>query len=59
MVLVTEDFWYQGDFVSRSLGMSGLPKARLPHPVSGTGEHSITAIAESVVGDILDLFKND
>ncbi|NND53484.1 MAG: hypothetical protein HKN56_00750 [Gammaproteobacteria bacterium] len=53
VALVTEDFWPQGDFVARSLGMPDAPRVRLPHPVAGTGEANLKRVAAAVVDDIL------
>lgn len=53
VALVTEDFWPQGDFVARSVGMPSAPRVQLPHPVAGTGEARMLAIAEEVVDDIV------
>ena len=48
VALVTEAFWPQGDFVAQSLGMPDAPRVRLPHPVSGTGNENIAAVADDV-----------
>ena len=48
VALVTEEFWSQGDFVARSLGMSGIPRVKLPHPVAGTGVAKMREVAESI-----------
>jgi len=53
VALVTDEFWPQGDFVADSFGMPDVPRVRLPHPVAGTGEASLRAIAERVVPAIL------
>ena len=52
--LVTEEFWEQGKFVARSLGMPDVPRVQLPHPIAGTGEENIRQVAEGVVDQILD-----
>ena len=52
--LVTEEFWEQGNFVARSLGMPDLPRVQLPHPIAGTGDENIRQVAEDVVDQILD-----
>ncbi len=52
--LVTEEFWEQGNFVARSLGMPDVPRVQLPHPIAGTGEENIRQVAEDVVDQILD-----
>jgi hypothetical protein len=48
VALVTEEFWSQGDFVARSLGMPDVPRIQLPHPVAGTGVVNIREVAESI-----------
>lgn len=58
MALVTEDYWPQGDFVAKSLGMPDVPRVKLPHPVAGTGEANLSRIAEQVVDDIVSKFKS-
>ena len=55
--LVTEEFWAQGNFVARSLGMPDVPRVQLPHPIAGTGEANIQVIAENLVEEILDSFS--
>ena len=57
VALVTEEFWSQGDFVAESLGMSEIPRVQLPHPVAGTGAEKITAVADSVAGQILSALE--
>ena len=53
VALVTEDFWPQGDFVARSLGMPSAPRVKLPHPVAGTGSANLRAVADQVVDEIV------
>ena len=53
VALVTEEFWSQGDFVAESLGMSDIPRVKLPHPVAGTGEASMQQIARDIVPAVL------
>ena len=48
MSLVTDEFWAQGDFAARSVGMPDAPRVRLPHPVAGSGIENMTMVA----GDI-------
>ena len=48
VALVTEEFWSQGDFVARSLGMPGIPRVKRPHPVAGTGVAKLREVAESI-----------
>ena len=57
VALVTEKFWPQGDFVARSLGMPGVPRVRLPHPVAGTGAESMQRIAEAIAPAVLDALR--
>jgi len=58
VALVTEDYWPQGDFVAKSLGMPNVPRVQLPHPVAGTGETNLSRIAEQGVDDIVSTFKS-
>jgi hypothetical protein len=53
VALVTEEFWSQGDFVARSLGMPDIPRVRLPHPVAGTGRVNMRKVAESIAPQVL------
>lgn len=48
VALVTEEFWSQGDFVARSLGMPDVPRVKLPHPVAGTGKVNMRQVAEAI-----------
>jgi len=45
--------------VANSLGMPGLPRVMLPHPVAGLGEAKIKLIADDVIEGILDSFVNE
>ena len=54
MCLITDDFWPQAEFVAESVGMPDIPMVRLPHPVAGTGEVRIRAIADSIVDEVLE-----
>ena len=53
VALVTEDFWPQGDFIARSLGMPDIPRVRLPHPVAGTGKANLRKVAEEIAPRVL------
>ena len=48
VALVTEEFWSQGEFVAKSLGMPGVPRIKLPHPVAGTGQANMREVAEAI-----------
>ena len=58
VALVTDDFWAQGDFVARSVGLPDLPRVRLPHPVAGTGTPNMVKVAEAVAGQIIAAFES-
>ena len=58
VTLITEDFWEQGSFVAKSLGMPDIPRVKLPHPIAGLGEEKISLVAEGIIEDILDSFLN-
>lgn len=53
MALVTEEFWAQGDFVARSVGMPDIPRIRLPHPVAGTGGAHMAEVAGDITPHIV------
>ena len=57
VALVTEEFWPQGDFVARSLGMSGVPRVRLPHPVAGTGQANLQAVAAGIAPAVISALE--
>jgi hypothetical protein len=57
VALVTDKFWAQGDFVARSVGMPDIPRARLPHPVAGTGEANMANVAATIAPRILALLS--
>ncbi len=54
VALVTDDFWAQGDFVARSVGLPDVPRVRLPHPVAGTGGANMALVATEVAPTIID-----
>jgi len=58
IALITDDFWAQGEFVARSVGMPTVPRVKLPHPVAGTGEMRITEVADSVAEEIIERFAH-
>ncbi len=53
VALVTEEFWPQGDFVAKSLGMPDIPRVKLPHPVAGTGTDNIKQVARKVAPGVI------
>ena len=57
VALVTEEFWAQGDFIARSVGLPDIPRVRLPHPVAGTGVESMAAIATATVPNIMSAWQ--
>ncbi|MCZ6711560.1 MAG: hypothetical protein O7B25_14450 [Gammaproteobacteria bacterium] len=52
VALVTEDFWPQGDFIAKSLGMPDVPRVLLPHPVAGTGAANLRKVAQVIAPKI-------
>ena len=57
VALVTEEFWSQGDFVAQSLGMPGVPRVKLPHPVAGTGLANMRDVAESIAPLVINALE--
>ena len=54
---MTEEFWPQGDFVARSVGMPDAPRVRLPHPVAGTGVERMALVAGDIADGIIDQLR--
>ena len=57
MALVTEEFWAQGDFVARSVGLPDVPRIRLPHPVAGTGGERMAEVADDIAPAIVSSWQ--
>ena len=55
--LVTIEFWAQGDFIARSVGLPDIPRVQLPHPVAGTGVDNMASIADEMIPMILDALR--
>ena len=53
IAFVTDDFWKQGIFVAKAQGMPDIPRIRLPHPVAGTGQAAMAALAGEILDDII------
>lgn len=59
VALVTEEFWPQGDFVAKSLGMPDIPRVQLPHPLAGTGAENLRVVAEQIVPTLIRSWLRD
>lgn len=57
VALVTTEFWAQGDFVARSVGMPDVPRVELPHPVAGTGVGRMIEVADQIVPGVLEALR--
>jgi hypothetical protein len=55
--LISEKFWDAGVFNARSVGMPGVPRVRLPHPVAGTGQTRMAQIAKELCDDLLSAWS--
>ena len=53
VALVTSEFWAQGDFVARSVGMPDVPRVMLPHPVAATGVENLRRVALAIRDEII------
>ena len=53
VALVSEKFSLPAQSVARSVGLPDIPRAMLPHPISGTGAARIQEIAVGVVEQII------
>lgn len=59
VALVTAVFWPQGNYVARAAGMPDLPRLKLPHPVSGSGEKNMRAVAAQIAPDVLKKLRGE
>lgn len=59
VALVTDQFWPQGDQIARSNGMPDIPRLRLPHPVAGTGDASMSELADALVKRIIAVLRGE
>jgi hypothetical protein len=59
VALVTDEFWSQGDFVAESLGMTEVPRVKLPHPVAGTGRENMRRIAKDIAPAVIAALEAD
>ena len=48
VALVTDKFFAEAEFISKASGMPGIPMISLPHPIAGTGDASMEALAREV-----------
>lgn len=48
MAILTEAFVAQGEFIARAVGMPGIPRAVIEHPVSGTGLANLQRVADAL-----------
>jgi hypothetical protein len=53
VALVTTEFWPQGDFVARSVGMPDVPRVQLPHPVASTGRKHLREVADDICDEVI------
>lgn len=59
VALVTDEFWPQGDFVAKSLGMTSAPRVQLPHPLAGSGEANLQRVADELAPAIVAALTGD
>jgi len=59
VALVTAVFWPQGSYVARAAGMPDIPRLKLPHPVSGSGEENMRKVAAMIAPDVLRLLRGE
>ena len=57
IALVTEAFTEQGNFVARSVGLPGVPRLEMPHPVAGSGVENLSRVARQIAPRIVELLR--
>lgn len=53
VALVSTEFWAQGNFIARSVGMPDVPRVSFPHPVAGGGVENMRRVALLIRKDIV------
>jgi hypothetical protein len=53
VALVSTEFWAQGDFIARSVGMPDVPRVRFEHPVAGSGHENMRRVAGMIRDEIV------
>jgi hypothetical protein len=53
VALVSTEFWPQGDFIARSVGMPDVPRVQFPHPVAGSGIENMRRVASLIRDEIV------
>ena len=53
VALVSTEFWPQGDFIARSVGMPEVPRVQFPHPVAGSGIENMRRVASLIRDEIV------
>ncbi len=53
VALVSSEFWAQGDFIARSVGMPDVPRVQFPHPVAGAGVENMRRVALLIRDEIV------
>jgi hypothetical protein len=57
VALVTTEFWAQGDFVARAVGMPDVPRVQLPHPVASTGQDHMRKVADEICAQLVSALE--
>lgn len=57
VALVSSEFWAQGDFVARAVGMPDVPRVQFPHPVAGTGAGRMRTVAASIGSAVIGALR--
>ncbi len=53
VALVSSEFWAQGDFIARSVGMPDVPRVCFEHPVAGSGHENMRRVAGMIRDEIV------
>ena len=59
VALVSSEFWPQGNFIARSVGMPDVPRVQFPHPVAGAGTENMIRVAHLIVGEIVAALRGE
>jgi len=57
VALVSSEFWAQGDFIARSVGMPDVPRVCFEHPVAGAGAETMHRVAHAIRDEIVVVLR--
>ena len=57
VAIVTDDFIDQGTMIARALGMPGIPRAAVEHPIAGSGLANLQRVATELAPRLIEALQ--